>query len=242
MAQGLRCSAECGIFLAQGLNPNPLHCKMDSYPMWHQKSPKSSLMFRERKLYRAIATSLPHILLPHCLQIIGEGNGNPLQCSCLENPRAGGACWAAVYGVAQSRTRLKRLSSSSSSKCHPKVHSTFNFVSIWEDVCSLNLRAHHFMMYISHIIVLCLHIQFIQTYPVLYVNCSSIRLEENEKGGIEENIETQDICPQRMVCHRHGFPSIKHFLWTLPISWIWMCYFVIRQNKGYILLEKIFKN
>ena len=41
-----------------------------------------------------------------------EGNGNPLQCSCLENPRDSGACWAAVYGVAQSRTRLKWLSSS----------------------------------------------------------------------------------------------------------------------------------
>ena len=49
------------------------------------------------------------------LSCIGEGNGNPLQCSCLENPRDGGARWAAVYGVAQSRTRLKRLSSSSSS-------------------------------------------------------------------------------------------------------------------------------
>ena len=47
---------------------------------------------------------------------IGEGNGNPLQCSCLENPRDRGAWWAAVYGVAQSRTRLKRLSSSSSSR------------------------------------------------------------------------------------------------------------------------------
>ena len=45
---------------------------------------------------------------------IGEGDGNPLQCSCLENPRDGGAWWAAVYGVAQSQTRLKRLSSSSS--------------------------------------------------------------------------------------------------------------------------------
>ena len=44
----------------------------------------------------------------------GEGNGNPLQCSCLENPRDGGAWWASVYGVAQSRTRLKRLSSSNS--------------------------------------------------------------------------------------------------------------------------------
>ena len=44
----------------------------------------------------------------------GEGNDNPLQCSCLENPRDGGAWWAAVYGVTQSRTRLKRLSSTSS--------------------------------------------------------------------------------------------------------------------------------
>ena len=49
------------------------------------------------------------------LSCIGEGNGNPLQCSCLENPRDGAASWAAIYGVAQSQTRLKWLSSSSSS-------------------------------------------------------------------------------------------------------------------------------
>jgi len=49
------------------------------------------------------------------LSCIGEGNGNPFQCSCLENPRDGGAWWAAVCGVTQSRTRLKQLSSSSSS-------------------------------------------------------------------------------------------------------------------------------
>ena len=60
------------------------------------------------------------------LSCIGEGNGNPLQCSCLENPRDGGAWWAAVYGVAQSRTRLKRLSSSSSS---------------WEDPCETEKAA-----------------------------------------------------------------------------------------------------
>ena len=49
------------------------------------------------------------------LSCIGEGNSNPLQCSCLENPRDGGAWWTAVYGVTQIWTRLKRLSSSSSS-------------------------------------------------------------------------------------------------------------------------------
>ena len=50
------------------------------------------------------------------LSCIGEGNGNPLQCPCLENPRDGGAWWAAIYGVTQSQTRLKRLNSSSTWK------------------------------------------------------------------------------------------------------------------------------
>ena len=58
----------------------------------------------------------------------GEGNGNPLQCSSLESPRDRGAWWAAVYGVAQSRTRLHRLSSSSSSSRSEKASSGINFV------------------------------------------------------------------------------------------------------------------
>ena len=58
------------------------------------------------------------------LSCTGEGNGNPLQCSCLENPRDRGAWWAAVYGVTQSRTRLKWLSSSSSSKPSNRPHPT----------------------------------------------------------------------------------------------------------------------
>ena len=60
------------------------------------------------------------------LSCIGEGNGNPLQCSCLENPKNGRAWWAAVYGVAQSRTRLKRLSSSSSSRIKTARRKTNN--------------------------------------------------------------------------------------------------------------------
>ena len=62
--------------------------------------------------HESIATARLHFHFS--LSRKGEGNGNPLQCSCLENPRDRRAWWAAVYGVAQSRTRLKRLSSSSS--------------------------------------------------------------------------------------------------------------------------------
>ena len=64
----------------------------------------------------------------------GEGNGNPLQCSCLENPRDGGAWWAAVYGVTQSWTRLKRLSSSSSSNIPTAVgHGCFQEIKeLWQ--------------------------------------------------------------------------------------------------------------
>ena len=62
------------------------------------------------------------------LSCIGEGNGNPLQCSCLENPRDGRLWWAAVYGVAQSRPRLKWLSSSRGEK------------SPWKEICQLGLK------------------------------------------------------------------------------------------------------
>ena len=69
------------------------------------------------------------------LSCIGEGNGNPLQCSCLENPRDGGAWWTAVYGVAQGRTWLKRLSSSSS---FMRTH-----YASWDDViCKWTIVSH----------------------------------------------------------------------------------------------------
>ena len=75
------------------------------------------------------------------LSRIGEGNGNPLQCSCLENPRDGGAWWAAVYGVTQSQTRLKRRSSSSSSSW------TCDWLrgewGIRDCSCSLEVNPHH---------------------------------------------------------------------------------------------------
>ena len=71
------------------------------------------------------------------LSCIGEGNGNLLQCSCLENPRDGGAWWAAVYGVAQSRTRLKWLS-----RLLPPSNSNLNYYKYAIQKSWLNIRAH----------------------------------------------------------------------------------------------------
>ena len=74
------------------------------------------------------------------LSRIGEGNGNPLQCSCLENPRDGGARWAAVSGVAQSRTQLKWLSSSSSSGSFPVPNPTGSDHSVMIFLSDLKLQ------------------------------------------------------------------------------------------------------
>ena len=71
-------------------------------------------------------TERPHFHFS--LSCIGEGNGNPLQCFCLENPKDGGAWWAAVYGVTQSRTWLKWLSSSSSSSSRKKWFSLLLYI------------------------------------------------------------------------------------------------------------------
>ena len=74
------------------------------------------------------------------LSCIGEGNGNPLQCSCLENPRDRGAWWAAICGVAQSRTQLKRLSSSSSSSRLPGKSRIVHFKWVYSIVYELYLN------------------------------------------------------------------------------------------------------
>ena len=65
------------------------------------------------------------------LSCIGEGNGNPLQCSCLENPRDGGAWWAAVYGVAQSRARLSEFTFTFHFHALEKDMSTHSSVIAW---------------------------------------------------------------------------------------------------------------
>ena len=98
-----------------------------------------SLLFN--MLPRLVITFLPRskrLLICLNISFLGEGNGNPLQYSCRENPRIGGAWWAALYGIAQSRTRLKWLSSSS------------------------NIR--HYRMSLHHALVLCCYKRFWHLY------------------------------------------------------------------------------
>ena len=77
--------------------------------------------------YTYYVTKTNWIILVPISQRPGEGNGNPLQYSCLEDPMGGGAWWAAVYRVSQSRTQLKRLSSSSSSNIPLYICTTASF-------------------------------------------------------------------------------------------------------------------
>ena len=88
------------------------------------------------------------------LSCIEEENGNPLQCSCLENPRDGGAWWVAVYGITQSWTRLMRLSSSSSSNgvlhFFESVYLSLYFIFI---IFSLFFRLHNFYLSIFSFLI-----------------------------------------------------------------------------------------
>ena len=85
------------------------------------------------------------------LSCLGEGNGNPLQCSCLENPRDGGAWWASVYGVSQSRTQLKRLSSKSSSYVNHYLSVVYHGISINVYRYLLGLKFHIFSIGLSSV-------------------------------------------------------------------------------------------
>ena len=82
-----------------------------STPAWKSHGWRSLVGCSPCCCYEADTTERLHFHFS--LSCIGEGNGNPLQCSCLENPRDGGAWWVVIYGVTQSQTWLKWLSSSS---------------------------------------------------------------------------------------------------------------------------------
>ena len=154
------CSLLQGIFPTQRLNLGLRHCQQILYCLNHQGSllvqlrwilwrrqwqPTLVLLPGKSHGWRSLVGCSPWgriesdttewLHFHFSLSCIGEGHGNPLQCSCLENPREGGAWWAAIYGVAQSRTGLKCLSSSSS-RPYYKVHANLKYsnwiTSLWD--------------------------------------------------------------------------------------------------------------
>ena len=100
-------------------------------------------------IYTSLMDTTERLHFRFSLLCIGEGNGNPLQCSCLENPRDGGAWWAAISGVAQSGTRLKQLSSSSKTslvvqtvQCLSTMRETWIRSLGWEDPLEKEMAIH----------------------------------------------------------------------------------------------------
>ena len=142
---------------------------------------------------------------------IGEGNGNPLQCSCLENPWDGGAWWAAVYGVAQSRTQLKQLNSSSSvlfSSCQNKVvfpdiscKVGFSSVQFSRSVVSNSLRLHESQ-----------HARPPGPSPTPGVHPDSRPLSQWCHPAISSSVVPFSSCPQSLPASE-SFPMSQHFAW-----------------------------
>ena len=120
----------------------PREMNVPKHPQWH---PTPVLLPGESHGRRSLVGCSPwghwgsdtteRLHFHFSLSCLGEGNGNPLQCSCLENPRDRGAWWAAVYGVAQSQTRLKWLSSSK----HPQLNSGSPGIWIMTISCKINI-------------------------------------------------------------------------------------------------------
>ena len=155
---------------------------------------------------------------PSC---IGEGHGNPLQCSCLENPRDWGAWWAAIYGVAQSRTRLKRLSSRSSS---PRMAGSGK-VQIglmersWdhrktetEKPSHLSLPPHSVSSVAQSCLTLCEPMDY--SMPGLTVHHQLTKLTQTHTHCISDAIQPSDpVVP--FSSHLQSFPASGSF----PMSW-----------------------
>ena len=167
------------------------------------------------------------------LSCIGEGNGNPLQCSCLENPRDGGACWAAVYGVAQSWTRLKWLSSSSRPCKRSEIWRSNNlgnfscifFYTEWNAVCSLSTR-HKTLCVLSP--------------PRFSTLSSSTFSNEHSPATILNNLPfyLESLLP--LPSHHHSSCLFKEFLLFFKTFWCGSFFvstdFITRLSLLYVLV------
>jgi len=181
------------------------------------------------------ATSLSLSLSLSC---IGEGNGNPLQCSCLENPRDRGAWWAAIYEIAQSRTQLTRLSSSSSRTAARQASLSFT-------ISLLKLMSIESMVPSNHLILCCPFILVPSVFPSIRVffsesalriswpkywsSASASTMPMNIQGwfplGLTSLISLSKglsrVFPSTMV-RKHQFLYAQRFLWPNSHIHTWL--------------------
>ena len=184
------------------------------------------------------------------LSCFGEGNGSPLQCSCLENPRDRGAWWAAIYGVAQSRPRLKRLSSSSSSR-------TENLGTLDMDTISFQVKLWTFFNFIYEVNLAILT----QNFKMLCKNGGKFWLEQSR--GLNYSYCCWSLSPIRLfatpgtVAHQAplstGFPRQEYChmplqgifltqgsnLCLLHCRWILYCWASREAQNTSVSFEKI---
>ena len=113
MTEGLLISSLCLILSYKALDTDATHNFSRNRSIVYITVHLFSEAMNQKNHFHHLKPSLRGFILNVCRLLLGEGNGNPLQYSCLENPRDRGTWWASVYGVAQSQTRLMRLSSSS---------------------------------------------------------------------------------------------------------------------------------
>ena len=154
------------------------------------------------------------------LSCIGEGNGNPLQCSCLESPRDGEAWWAAVYVVAQSRTRLKWLSSSSNN---------LNIIQVFDHLIEVIISAFGILAYLSYSLLLHFIIRRIVWMRGTWTNVAFTLKEYRPQKFVAFLLlfGKAEIVPIRMG--KKGF-VIKYFFY-----WFWSTYLL--KFKGHELLQ-----
>ena len=122
------CSLLQGIFPTQGSNPGLPHCKSILYQLSHQGSLCIFICINIYVLYICTYTCICGIYL---YTLVGEGNGTPLQYSCLENPMDGGAWWAAVHGVTKTQTRLSDFTFTFPFHALEKEMATHSSVLVW---------------------------------------------------------------------------------------------------------------
>ena len=180
------------------------------------------------------------------LSCIGEGNGNPLQCSCLENPRDGGDWWAAVYGVAQSQTQLKELSSRYHIRRESKCRIVRTVAPInSESMCKSFFCLSHMCMYtpkkVYELFIIFFNLILFFNFTILYWFCHISKWIHHRYTHVPHPEPSSLPVPFLWVVpvYQPQASSIVHRTWTSDSFHIWYytCFNAILPNHPTLSLS-----